>query len=87
MSTLYFLRQPFTNDPKDTWRIASGRAFDLMPEADRMAVVPAASLADAQAEIARLRAALENALWRLKEYNYHAMEKTIRGCEEALGKK
>ena len=59
MSTLYFLRQPFTNDPKDTWRIASGRAFDFMPEADRMAVVPAASLADAQAEIARLRGALE----------------------------
>lgn len=59
MSTLYFLRQPFVNDPKDTWRVASGRAFDLMPEADRMAVVPAASLADAQTEIARLRGALE----------------------------
>ena len=59
MSTLHFLRQPFANDPKDTWRVASGRAFDLMPEADRMAVVSAASLADAQAEIARLRGALE----------------------------
>lgn len=58
MSTLYFLRQPFTNDPKDTWRIASGRAFDLMPEADRMAVVSAADLAAAQQEIARLRGAL-----------------------------
>ena len=61
MSTLYFLRQPFTNDPKDTWRIASGRAFDLMPEADRMAVVSAADLAAAQQEIARLRAALVSA--------------------------
>ena len=58
MNALYFLRQPFTNDPKDTWRIASGRAFDFMPEADRMAVVPAADLAAAQQEIARLRAAL-----------------------------
>ena len=80
MSTLYFLRQPFVNDPKDTWRVASGRAFDLMPEADRMAVVPAASLADAQAEIARLRGALEKSEKRRID-----LDDTIHAIFNAVG--
>lgn len=59
MSALYFIRQAFPSDPKDTWRLASGKAFDLTPASDAMAVVPDAKLAASQAEVARLRGALE----------------------------
>jgi len=45
----------------------------------------AAAMLRKQAEaIQQLREALKGAHWRLKEYDYQAMERTIARCEAAL---